>query len=357
MNISRRSAMKLALSVGGIASFFGAKEYVKHTKKGFLIKKGDLNNYISKGNFTVFGEVSNAPTQSGLLKVDVFGEHDEYVIQQYFDIDDPRMLLIRRKEKENEWSQWGPLASHNDPLLIGKKIVCLGDSITGSFDWPRKLQKIVGGSVLNLGISGTTAAKVPGDFGILSLCKIAEAIKHGNWDELKEAAERILQSELKEDYTKTILTLSGIDWMNIDFVIISYGTNDYAKSVSLGKDNDISQDTFKGALNYSFEKMITKNPGLQIITSSPLWRMKGIHGTELQDSDTSVNMKNDKLIDFADAVESISHLNKTPWVDLYRNSGINKFNYSHFYIDGLHPSEAGTTRIAEKIALSLPSRI
>lgn len=53
MNISRRSAMKLALSVGGVAAFFGAKEYVKHTKKGFLINKGDLNNYISKGNFTV----------------------------------------------------------------------------------------------------------------------------------------------------------------------------------------------------------------------------------------------------------------------------------------------------------------
>ncbi|MCS3605345.1 twin-arginine translocation signal domain-containing protein [Erwinia rhapontici] len=69
MNISRRSAMKLALSVGGVAAFFGAKEYVKHTKKGFLINKGDLNNYISKGNFTVSGDVSNAPTQSVCSKL------------------------------------------------------------------------------------------------------------------------------------------------------------------------------------------------------------------------------------------------------------------------------------------------
>ncbi|WP_421507290.1 GDSL-type esterase/lipase family protein [Erwinia rhapontici] len=357
MNISRRSAMKLALSVGGVAAFFGAKEYVKHTKKGFLINKGDLNNYISKGNFTVSGDVSNAPTQSGLLKVDVFGEHDEYIIQQYFDLDDPRMLLIRRKDNESEWSQWGPIVSHNERPLITKKIVCLGDSITGSFDWPKKLQKIVGGNVFNLGISGTTAAKIPGDFGMLSLCKIAEAIKTDNWNELKEAADRILKSELKQDYTKIITTLSEMDWMSVDFLIISYGTNDYGKSVSLGTDNDLSQDTFKGALNYSFEKIITKNPGLQIITSSPLWRMKEINGNELQDSDSSVNMKNDKLIDFADAVENISHLNKTPCVDLYRNSGINKFNFNYFYIDGLHPSDAGTTRIAEKIASSLPVRI
>lgn len=121
MNISRRTAMKLALSVGAISSFFGAKEYIKHTKKGLLIKQGDLNTYTSKGEFSVSGNISNSPAQSGFLKVDVFGEHDEYVIQQYFDADNPRMLLIRRKEKDSKWSQWGSIVNNNELPFIAKK--------------------------------------------------------------------------------------------------------------------------------------------------------------------------------------------------------------------------------------------
>ncbi|CNI83744.1 GDSL-like Lipase/Acylhydrolase [Yersinia intermedia] len=349
MNISRRSAMKLVLSVGAVASFFGVKSYVENRKGYSLIKEGNLNNYISKGDFSVSGIVSNAPTKSGFLKVDVFGDNGKCVIQQFFDEEDPRILMIRRRSNGGDWSGWGSPVSNNQLRFLDKKIICLGDSITGSFDWPQKLQKQLVGNVSNFGISGTTAADVHGDFGFLSLCKISEAINDGNWVPLKDAAIRIRDGGLGQDYTKTIDGLAGTDWSTVDYVIISFGTNDYGKNVPIGND-DLSQKTFKGSFNYSIEKITKRNPNIQILTSTPLWRIKGIVDGELKDSDSSVNSEGVSLIDYVDSVISTSRSNKIPYIDLYRKSGINKLNYEHFFIDGLHPSEFGTDRISEKIS-------
>ncbi|MER8473079.1 MULTISPECIES: hypothetical protein [unclassified Mesorhizobium] len=47
---------------------------------------------------------------------------------------------------------------------------------------------------------------------------------------------------------------------------------------------------------------------------------------------------------------------KVPVFDLYRNAGINKFNYATFLVDGTH-SDEGDVRTAEKNAAFLGSAV
>lgn len=352
MPISRRNVMKLILPLTIVGSLFGGKEYIKYKKKKEIIKSGDLNDYVDPAKFMVSGKVANSPTESGWLNVIVSGKDDEYVLQQYFDFNDPSILLVRRK-KEN-WSSWKTISNLSSLPKNGSKTVCLGDSITGSSNWPEKMQQRIGGTVLNLGISGTTISKNIGDFYFISLYKIAESINSGDWSEVISAGERLEKEELHLDFRKKILGLSEMDWNSVDYLVLFYGTNDFGKNVQIGNKGSTENNTVIGAMNYSIKMIVTKYPRIKIIFVSPMWRSRFLDG-DGRESDLYPNNNGDYLIQYVDAIIETSLSNKIPCIDMYRGSGINKFNSKTFLDDGLHPTDAGVVRISEKISSSLLS--
>nr|CDF66404.1 hypothetical protein [Yersinia similis] len=210
------------------------------------------------------------------------------------------------------------------------------------------MQRMLGGSVLNCGISGTTISQNSGEFDYLSLHCLSKSINNGNWDEVKSACERLAAGELRQDYRSTADKLSLIDWNSVNYLILFYGTNDFSNNLPIGNENDFQIDTLVGAINYSIKKIHSKYPKIKIIFVSPIWRARFLDGDD-KESDTNPNKKGIFLINYVDSIIKTSLSNKIPCIDMYRTSGINKYNYTSFLSDGIHPTEGGEERIADKI--------
>ncbi len=90
---------------------------------------------------------------------------------------------------------------------------------------------------------------------------------------------------------------------NPNIVIIEGGRNDYNKSVPIGKNDDTSTKTFKGAVNYFIDKVRNKYPNALILAVSP-WEVGG-----------SKNSAGYYCSDYALALIEICNLNNVPVFD------------------------------------------
>ncbi len=203
--------------------------------------------------------------------------------------------------------------------LKNKKIACLGDSITeGSalhetHNYVYHLQQMSGAEVLNFGVAATRIA--------------TRLIPHEtpSWND-----SFLLRAERMTD--------------KYDVILIFGGTNDYARAnpTPLGDMSSEDEHTFYGALKILYNKVIAAHPEAVVVAVTPLHREKekdyGLEGLE--------------LLDYVNAVREVASLYSIPVIDLWNNSGIQAQNLeimSLYLIDGLHPTERGAKRIAERI--------
>ncbi len=203
--------------------------------------------------------------------------------------------------------------------LTNKKIACLGDSITeGSaanetHNYVYHLQKMSGAEVLNFGVAATRIA--------------TRLIPHEtpSWND-----SFLLRAERMTD--------------EYDVILIFGGTNDYARAnpTPLGDLSSTDEHTFYGALKILYNKVISAHPETVVVAVTPLHREKeknyGLEGLE--------------LLDYVNAVREVASLYSIPVIDLWNNSGIQAQNLEImglYLSDGLHPTERGAKRIAERI--------
>ncbi len=203
--------------------------------------------------------------------------------------------------------------------LQGKKINFLGDSITEGVgaSAPEKiylnvLKEMSGLSLVrNYGISGTRLARQtdPNDTAA------------------KAFSDRF--EEMDDD---------------ADIVVVFGGTNDYGHGdAMLGTVEDKSNDTFYGACNVLFSGLLKKYPMSEIVIMTPLHREYEY-------------MKNEKtgrvLREYVDAIRETAQNYGIPVLDLYSVSGLqpNIARIKEIYVpDGLHPSDMGNKRIADRL--------
>ncbi len=130
-----------------------------------------------------------------------------------------------------------------------------------------------------------------------------------------------------------------------DLVLVFGGTNDFGHgNAPFGEPGDRTPDTFIGACHYLFRGLIERYPTSRIVIMTPLQR-----GDQLNPSANSGR----PLIDYVDAILSVAAEYSLPVLDLYRTGGICPLIPCHqelFMPDGLHPSDAGAYRLAERIA-------
>ena len=318
------------------------------------ISSGDVNDYTTQsGGWMVAGAMTNAPTGSGWLFVHKFGASGNFIIQRWYDYTDPSIFFVR-KQYGGTWSAWSKLTLPQILPKTGKNIICLGDSITENGDYPVRLATLTGATVTNCGFGGSRLAFSTGDYAYLSFHKLADYISSGNYSDLTAACARLAGSPTFDDNIAIAARLAAVDWATVDYIVAAYGTNDYGSpDVTLGTNTDTTGATFKGAINYAVNKICTAYPNIKILFVSPIWRSRYNSG-DGNDSDVYANSRGNYLLDFVDAMKEMAALNKMPCVDMYRNSGINKYNGATLLVDGLHPvSGVGYQRIAEKIAAGL----
>lgn len=242
--------------------------------------------------------------------------------------------------------------------IEGKTVVCFGDSITGNYsyptDYPTIISDITGATVYNVGFGGCRMGKhvfgdIPNDYDWFCMYKLVDAIISGDFSKQEEA-----RNNLNNDvYTPKLNTLKNIDFNKVDYITIAYGTNDLMGNMAGENITDPNNFYyFKNAARYVLKKIYATYPHIKVLLITPLFRADDVVNG---DSDTYVNPNtNSKLPDFCNDLVDLGKEFKIPVCDNYYSSGINKYNYTYYLEDKLHPKEdVGIKRIGEHIASSL----
>ena len=240
--------------------------------------------------------------------------------------------------------------------LSGKTVVCFGDSLfgmyTGDTSAPAYVAERTGATVYNVGFSGCRMAVHPYDsHNPFCMYALATAIASGDW-----SAQDAVVGTGGDNFPEQLSILKGIDFEDVDYVVIHYGTNDFTaggSGVSIDNaDNPTDYATLCGALRYSIETLLTAYPKLRIFVSLPAFRYWTNDGV-VSYPDTYTNVNSKKLTDFAEALAKTAKEYNLPIIDSLWKLGVNKVNATTFLADGTHHNLEGRKRFGNFIGACL----
>ena len=221
--------------------------------------------------------------------------------------------------------------------LKNKKIVMFGDSIIDLGTIPSEIKTLSGATeVYNVGFAGCTMTPtntVGVGYDKFSMYALANAVLANDF-----TAQTALATTTLRGFLAHLNTLKTIDFSTIDICFISYGTNDFGFNVSSGTSDVVSNLTVAGAMKEVVNKLQSKNPNMEIIFTTPIYR-----------ADKFLNTLNLPLSVYADTIKGTAGRLATKVIDLHTCSGINEFNYTTLLntADKLHPVAAGNTLMAK----------
>ena len=229
-------------------------------------------------------------------------------------------------------------------------MIHFGDSNTANGNLINKIQSVTGMKHFNFAVGGTRLVDVlnpSSGYQRLNFLDILRAKASGDWTNVDEAVTSI-------DYdviTNRMETLKTLDMSTVKYLSFMYGTNDIAgASLVLGASDSTSTYSFNGALNEAFDIIFNNWPHIRVYAFGPIFRPTMPYSDPVQNSDEwSINGEF-KLYDLAEAIGSKAKEFKTPFKNLYYESGINVLNWESFISDGTHLNAFGEDMVGEKMA-------
>ena len=215
--------------------------------------------------------------------------------------------------------------------LCGKKIGFLGDSITfgvgtsnsenhyKGFRFPDLVSARTGAVAYNYGISGT-----------------------------RIAAQTVLLPFESESNHFSLRVDSMED--DLDAVVVFGGTNDYGHGdAPLGDFSSREETTFYGALHLLIVKLLSKYPKATLVFLTPFHRIDEGAGERF-------GVQKEPLKRYVDAIKEVCEYYSIPVLDLYATGGIQPeidVIRELYMPDGLHPSNLGAKRLADRLSVML----
>lgn len=283
---------------------------------------------------------------SGFLKVNRYADN---IIQEYSSISYPASRMVYRRVKRigQDFTKWdlithAPNASYHK--FETEESVTLGDSITGAAEWQGVLSKRLGMKVTNCGFGGTRMTyHTDPDYDKFSFTKLVDAKINNDFAAQDDAASRL-------DVTNMIVNLQNwkdVNLNNVQYLQIWFGNNDLSGDIHLGSNGSEDTTTFKGALQYGIRRLSETYPNLKIIVITPMFRLfLGGNSDDTPNANRGLYLR-----DYVQAAEEVAKINHVPCLNMNDKSGINKFNHTTYYSDGLHPYlPAGREAVAHKLA-------
>lgn len=289
--------------------------------------RADLAAYLVSNPITIFYD----PTESITEIVDI--EKSTYYQGEILEFETAQAVSYKYKPQEKSLT-----------------CVCFGDSITGMYanktDYPSMMEMGTDLICYNVGFSGaqftdhTSATYRP-----FSMNRLVDAVVSGDFS--AQEAKATVAGGL---YPERLETLMSIDFNEVDFVTILYGTNDWYSGKPLQSTDDTSaenkqQTNVEDALKYSIATLLAEYPHLKIIVLTPYWRA-AVSG---KDSDVDANRNGVYLYEYADYIQKVAEDIGLPTINLYRTLGVNAATNRYFTSDGTHPTEWTKHLIAELI--------
>jgi hypothetical protein len=316
----------------------------------------DLNTLTQPGQWIYTGSPANRPVgaaASGMVENTAYGS---YYVQTVRDLNSP-LLVWERINRTSPVSHGLWSRVYSSAVLEGTTAF-FGDSMTQSSDYPSWIAQRTGLTALKFGFGGCNLARHNRSaesspyYDKLCMYNLARYIATGDYSEAVAAADW-LAANTSSDFRPTVALMQATNWANVKRLTMMFGTNDWDSGVALGADADVTADgsTFKGAFNYIVQTLLAAYPHLDLIFISSPWRWRV--STTRFDSDLEPQAVTGLyLYEYVDAMLTLGPLNKVPVLDMYRTSGINKFNHEFTIPDGLHPGDGefgGKRRVSDRI--------
>lgn len=332
----------------------------------------DLDHPLLKsGAYLVLAEATNLPPDARSSRVYLL-EHSgglNWAVQRLISTSEPdeRWTRVVRLSAGTfrPWSFDGPAAPPEPPLpapddrLAGKKIVFLGDSITGQgFQFADRIAAALPNTeIINFGVGGTRMGRHSvEEWDSLSGYSIATAIATGDWTRVHAGAA--IAGVGRQYIIDRMNAASVMDWSTVDYIVVGYGTNDFS-GTPIGDQGSTDTSTYIGGTNVLINQILTANPRTRLMFWSPIWKGRtqttgpeGVYGG----SDVSPNNAGVFLIEYVHALLEACRLQHVEAINLYDSSGIGPLTNETYLTDLVHPTAEGAQLLADKIMGALMSR-
>lgn len=218
----------------------------------------------------------------------------------------------------------------------GKKIVVFGDSIwddgRGTDGISEQIMELTGATVYNCAIGGSTAAVIsdPTDLREGWTSRSLNGMMYIATDAI--SADSILAGK------DALEVIKEVDFSQVDYIIISYGLNDYFSYVPVYPQEYFDMTSYTGALRHAVAKLKEAYPDTKIIiTSSTYCDMYG-------------EDKEFPLTTYVELARGVAEEMEVSFLDVYHGLGINAETKNKYLEDGVHLSREGRKVYAEYAA-------
>lgn len=211
--------------------------------------------------------------------------------------------------------------------LQDKKIVVFGDSIWNAAreedGISEYIQQATGATVYNCAIGGTTAALVEGENSM-------ENWTSNCFNGMIYVARKLVPAEkVLGDNTVVLDIIKQVDFAEMDYVIVSYGLNDFFCDVSIYPKEYYEITNYVGALRNGITKLKENYPHLKIIVISPTY-------TQMFEGE-----KTFEIGDYVEAARGVAAEMEVEFLDMFHILGNNAESRMEHLDDGVHLSAEG----------------
>ena len=240
------------------------------------------------------------------------------------------VLGLHRIAEEQKKKQIAARRGDVEVLVLGDSIWDLERGETGiAALLEEELENV---TVYNCAVKGSRAAK--DEYGLWAMAEHIAGRRQIDFQEDMQAAE-ILQK---------------IDLLNIDYIFIAYGLNDYFGAVKRRNPDDCYDiTTYEGALCSSIELLRESCPGAEFVILSPTYCQGYSYGQVIHES-TTCDYGGGTGPDYVASAKRIAEAYGYPYIDLYEELGISIHNGAEYLEDATHLTEKGRKAYARKLA-------
>lgn len=218
---------------------------------------------------------------------------------------------------------------------------------------PHLISKMLDVNVYNCAVGGTTAAKANTDnhfdgvldlFCLYNLSKALETQDHNVFFDFY-----VEGNTLERNAMETMQMMGSIDCEKIDYVVISYGLNDYVGGFSIESEDPYDEETYTGALRCAVERIIKQCPNAKIIFSSITYCVfedeqgNPIDGYEKDWGGGNIEQYRDAMGLVANEYENVY------FMDNLKDMDIHEENFSEYMRDAMHFSVKGQEMYAQNL--------